>query len=723
MDTPGYFAIFSWLAAATAVGLASVLLARGRPVLLARSVAALAFVTGFVAIADGMSLVRADEAVLWRLLALVGELVQASTLLYVGLSIMKPVDPREARGVEWRAHAVLGLSLLLAAVAWSQPARVVTVAAGDESLIMLGSLGRVSYVFVLLVMALGLTQVEQIFRSSSDPLRFQLKYILIGVGALAGYQVYQASRLLLLPVWRPEHVLVGALTTVLSVGLIGFGFARSRLRNFAERVYVSHQVVYGSLSFLFIGAYLVLVGVLGEWIRRTEQPISVGLGTFAVFCATLLLVIAISSRSARAEFRRFVSKHFHRAKYDYRAKWLEVVDALGGAASVDDILDQFLQVLSRTFGAARISIWMRIEADGQFHQVRSVNTLATPPPLDEAHPFVSRLRESEEPTDATALGGGEVENAAGWRTFKEATRAVLCAPVSSGGELLAFVTLSPELHGERYGRDDRDLLRSISHHVGVLLAHARLAEERRGAAELEALHRFSAFCLHDLKNLTARLSLVVQNAQVHGEDPVFWRSAVGTVGRTVNMMMVLMAKLRDHRFDEKAQETVDVNTVIDETIGTLGGSLTVPVNAHANPVARVCFARDQLHRVLQNLLLNAEQSIQGGAAGGTDQRGEIRITTEQVDGSVVITVADDGPGIPGAELRTLFQPFRSSKTGGLGIGLYQCKAVIEAHNGVLRVESEEGRGTQVRIVLPAIAHELAAARSGVKGEEITTTGT
>jgi signal transduction histidine kinase len=67
---------------------------------------------------------------------------------------------------------------------------------------------------------------------------------------------------------------------------------------------------------------------------------------------------------------------------------------------------------------------------------------------------------------------------------------------------------------------------------------------------------------------------------------------------------------------------------------------------------------------------------------------------------VVVTVADTGEGIGPADLRTLFQPFRTTKTDGLGIGLYECKRVIEAHGGTIRVESEVGRGTSVRIELP-----------------------
>src|SRR5205823_4841405 len=107
------------------------------------------------------------------------------------------------------------------------------------------------------------------------------------------------------------------------------------------------------------------------------------------------------------------------------------------------------------------------------------------------HPLIAALMRTDEPLDA--WGG-------------------LCVPIRCSGELLAFVSLSESLRGHVYGIDDRDLLRAISHHVGVLLSHARLAEERRAGLELEALHRLSAFCLHDLKNLTTRLSLVLQNA-------------------------------------------------------------------------------------------------------------------------------------------------------------------------------------------------------------------
>src|SRR5438105_3945057 len=84
---------------------------------------------------------------------------------------------------------------------------------------------------------------------------------------------------------------------------------------------------------------------------------------------------------------------------------------------------------------------------------------------------------------------------------------------------------------------DFDLLRAIAHHAGILLALARMAEEKSAMGELEALHRFSAFCLHDLKNLAAKLSLVVQNAELHGAEPAFQQSVMRTVTGTVQKIM------------------------------------------------------------------------------------------------------------------------------------------------------------------------------------------
>ena len=116
-----------------------------------------------------------------------------------------------------------------------------------------------------------------------------------------------------------------------------------------------------------------------------------------------------------------------------------------------------------------------------------------------------------------------------------------CVSPSVPERLVAFVVLGKQPRGEPCATDDCDLLQGICRHAEALLSHASLAEERQASAELEALHRFSVFCLHDLKNPAVRLFLVAQNAEHHGHDPAFQEEAIhlGLARRDVVLHMLL----------------------------------------------------------------------------------------------------------------------------------------------------------------------------------------
>jgi len=645
---------------------------------------------------NGLGLLERGHALFWRRLASMGEIWLPIGLLLVGSTLIasSALSGMRQDGARRRGRILAAIAALLTGLAWSDAVFALARLDTGEVRVALGPLGRLTYVFVVLSLALGIAQLESILRSTREPLRYQLKFVLIGLGAIAGYQVYQGSQLLLFPVWRDDYVLAGAVAALISVGLVAFGLARTRLQQVTAQVTVSPQMLYGSVTVLAVGLYLLTVGLIAQIVRMAGWSASVGLSTLLVFVAVIGLVVMASSRTARGELRRFVSRHFYRSKYDYRSKWLEVTDAFGDCGSVDSTLDRLIDLLGRTFGAGRISVWLRFEADGRFHQVRSANIEPAPPALADDHPVARELRDREEPVTLDELYR-DSEGRSALLDFLQATRAALVAPIRSEGELVGFVALSRELHG-RYGTDDGDLLRAITHHLGVLLGHARLAEERRAAAELEALHRLSAFCLHDLKNLANRLGVVVQNAAAHRPDPAFQASAMQIVTSTVEKMNALMTKLSRLPRKSGASEWVDVRELVAETVGSfdVGCPVKVKVGGEAVPLVKV--PRGELQQVLLNLLLNAQQAQQAQSAGN----GEIRVETREVEGSVVVTVTDQGPGIPSHQLRTLFEPFRTTKDGGLGIGLYECRRIIEAQRGKIRFDSEPGRGTEVRIELP-----------------------
>jgi putative PEP-CTERM system histidine kinase len=680
MILPTWFALAAFQVAALAGGMACILFMRRQASSSHRSLAVLLSATTVANLANGVGLLDEVHALLWRGIAMAAELVQPAALLYVGLAFSNSAEQGRNSSALWRARIIGGAGLLLAFFAVTGQVFAWKVFQDGQSAIALGSWGHVPYVFVVIGMALGLAQLELVLRASHEPVRHKLKFLVIGMGGLAGYQIYQASQMLLLPVWQGEHVLVSSVVTNMALGLIAYGLGRSRLREVLVNTYVSQQALFGSVTFIVIGVYLLAVGAVGEWLRRTNQP----LGAIAVF-----------SKTVRAEIRRFLTRNFYRSKYDYRAQWLQVTEAFQQASNKETIMDRLLDLLIKTFATTTISIWSFREADRRFCQIRSMTAEKTPSPIEVFHPVIMQLMEKDEavPIEEGLAMGSEVAGVT--RDPLVALGAALCFPIRTQGRLTAFVALGRQLHGEAYGTDDCDLLRGISHHVGALLSHASLAEERQASAELEALHRFSVFCLHDLKNLAARLSLVAQNAENHGRDPAFQESAMRTVTDTAKKMTALMSKLSFKSYTPPAvgaPDLVEISTLIHEIVASIRGDEAVRLHVTGGPVQPIMAVRDQIHQVLLNVVLNAKQAI--------GQNGAISIAIAQSNGSVVVTVDDTGNGIPPGMLETLFRPSQSSRPGGLGVGLYQCKQIVEAHRGTIQLRSEVGKGTTVRIELP-----------------------
>jgi signal transduction histidine kinase len=107
-------------------------------------------------------------------------------------------------------------------------------------------------------------------------------------------------------------------------------------------------------------------------------------------------------------------------------------------------------------------------------------------------------------------------------------------------------------------------------------------------------------------------------------------------------------------------------------------------------------AAPEMQQVLFNLLLNAYEAMEEG------QRVSVTCLDDPIGKRVILVIEDSGPGIPQPYLeRSLFRPFRSTKPGGLGLGLYHAKSIIEAHGGTIEITNrKKGTGVTVTIALP-----------------------
>jgi signal transduction histidine kinase len=111
------------------------------------------------------------------------------------------------------------------------------------------------------------------------------------------------------------------------------------------------------------------------------------------------------------------------------------------------------------------------------------------------------------------------------------------------------------------------------------------------------------------------------------------------------------------------------------------------------PLPKVRLDPAQIQKVLTNLVLNAREAL---GPGGT-----IRVETSRRNGWVVLGVSDNGCGMSAEFIqRSLFRPFQTTKKKGIGIGMFHSKMIVEAHRGRIEVESEPGKGTAFRVLLP-----------------------
>ena len=382
-------------------------------------------------------------------------------------------------------------------------------------------------------------------------------------------------------------------------------------------------------------------------------------------------------------------------KYDYRQKWLEITEIFSACHDIQEIYDQFLEWLSRTFCVPQITIWKRFNVDGRFYQIRTVNSEEQPPPIDATHSLVQGMLAKKGPFSIDDQGDDD----SSFRELRQNTQAYICVPLITTQEgLLGFCTLSKGHNDRTFDHDDFDLLRVIAHHVTMLILQFQLVEDWGARAKWEAVHKFSGFYLHDLKNLASSLSMVVQNAEEYGEDPDFQASALRTIRSTSQRIMDLMTKLSSQSKGletetEKNRQWVDMNKLIQETLEPLRGSECFPTFHPGKNISKRQLQVEPIKQVLLNVILNARQAMDG--------KGSIEIVTAVEGEDLKVEIMDTGPGIPIERLENLFQPFKSSKESGLGVGLFQCKQMVEDNHGKICIESQEGHGTKVILTFPA----------------------
>ena len=228
---------------------------------------------------------------------------------------------------------------------------------------------------------------------------------------------------------------------------------------------------------------------------------------------------------------------------------------------------------------------------------------------------------------------------------------------------------------------------------------AREAESRQFASFM----RISAMISHDLKNAIAGLSMLVSNMEKQFHREEFRADAIESLRDATEKLKRTVARLSEPAKSLSgeyriASRPTDLVPIIRRVLAT-NAEPTRPLNeveAHLPEKLVATVEPERIENVVENLVINALEAI--GAKGG-------RLTVEagELEGDFVFfSVADTGVGMSDEFIKKrLYRPFSTTKSKGIGLGLFTCREVVEAHGGKLEVQSALGAGTRFRVVLPS----------------------
>lgn len=279
--------------------------------------------------------------------------------------------------------------------------------------------------------------------------------------------------------------------------------------------------------------------------------------------------------------------------------------------------------------------------------------------------------------------GGELQNGG---TFTSEI-----ARIQSDIERLLTISVGPSIARsiveEGFTRDSTRLSKMLDDFTATLEKEKRLASIGELSASIAhdlrspiAAIRLSLGDLEDLAKDSSESQKTIQNA----------KAAIGRIERLINdILWYSRADMLKKSKVNLAQSLIDAVAMFSDEVK----KRNVEINLDCDESITLDADATRLNEIFTNLLSNAFEAVK-------DNDGKISITAKRVNDKALIDFVDNGRGINSEIISKIFIPFFTTKQGGTGLGLPIVKRLVNAHGGEISVQSNEGKGTVVTIVLP-----------------------
>lgn len=540
---------------------------------------------------------------------------------------------------------------------------------------------------VLAVM--GMLLVEQLYRNTPAKERWGIKFACLGIGGIFAYDFYLYSDAMLFRHVNTEIWAARGVVNALAVPLIAVSAARNP--QWSLSISVSRRVLFHSAALFGSAIYLLAMAAAGYYLRYVGGSWGMVMQAAFLFGAVILLVGVLFSGAFRSWLKVFISKNFYNYNYDYREEWLRFTRILSedshglGERAVQAVAELVESpggalYISRDSGncepAARWNMPLRSESEplkGSFCQF-----------LEHKQWVVDLQEYASNPERYGAISIPQ------W--LQTIPQAWLVVPLILHGRLFGFVVLAQPRSRVKLNWEVIDLLKIAGSQAASYLAQQESANALMVARQFESFNRMSTFVVHDLKNLISQLSLLLLNAEKHKDNPEFQKDMLETVDLSVQKMKLLLHKLA-RGISVESTAPISMGPLLQQAIASKSAFEPKPVLEMLDADLIVLANEARLERVLGHIIQNAIEA--------TPKDGKVVIQTARREESVVVEITDTGQGMSEEFIRErLFKPFESTKSAGMGIGVFESREYVHELGGSIEVTSRLSIGTTFRVILP-----------------------
>lgn len=544
---------------------------------------------------------------------------------------------------------------------------------------------------------LGMLLVEQLYRNKPAHERWAVKFACLGIGGMFAYDFYLYSDTMLFRQINTDIWSARGIVNALTAPLLAVSIARSA--SWSLELAVSRRVMFHSAALFGSAIYLLAMGSAGYYLRYFGGSWGTVMQVSFLFGALVLLAGILFSGTFRAWLKVFISKHFYSYNYDYREEWLRFTRTLSEHGP--GLGERAIQAVAALVESPGGAVWIRREGD---RCVPAASWHVAMPDASEAldAPFCSFLAEREWVFDLNeyAASPEKYDSVPLPDWLRAFPRGWLVVPLILQGKLFGFMVLQQPRSPIVLNWEVIDLLKIAGSQAASYLAQDDAANALMVARQFESFNRMSTFVVHDLKNLVSQLSLLTSNAEKHKDNPEFQRDMLETLDFSVQKMRLLLQKLgRSAAPEHPAPLPIDM--VLRQAVAGKAAFEPKPVLDIAEPGLKVVADRERLERVLGHLIQNAIEA--------TARDGRVGIRVAREGDAALVTITDTGEGMTEEFIRErLFKPFESTKSAGMGIGVFESREYISELGGKLDVTSSRPGGTTFTILLPLHKMEAAA---------------